>query len=89
MLLTCYDFPAELWVHIRTTHPVESTFATMRLRTAKTRGRLSRKTASTMAFKLTFCAQRTWRCLNGSNWLADVFEGIRFQDGTRIEKIAA
>ena len=88
-LLAFYDFPAEHWVHIRTSNPIESTFATVRLRTAKTRGCLSRETAFTMVFKLTLCAQRTWRRLNGSNWLADVIEGIRFEDGIKVEKIAA
>ncbi len=54
-----YDFPAEHWVHLRTSNPIESTFATARLRTAKTRGCLSRETASTMVFKLTMSPQRT------------------------------
>lgn len=88
-LLAFYDFPAEHWVHIRTTNPIESTFATVRLRTAKTRGCLSRETASTMVFKLTLCAQRKWRRLNGSNWLTDVIEGVKFEDGIKVEKIAA
>jgi len=89
VLLTFYDFPAEHWVHIRTTNPIESTFATVRLRTVKTRGCLSRETASTMVFKLTLCAQRKWRRLNGSNWLAEVIEGVKFEDGMKVEKIAA
>ncbi len=76
-------------MHIRTTNPIESTFATVRLRTAKTRGCLSRETASTMVFKLTLCAQRRWRRLNGSNWMADVTEGVKFEDGIKVEKIAA
>ena len=88
-LLAFYDFPAEHWLHIRTTNPIESTFATVRLRTAKTRGCLSRETASTMVFKLTLCAQRRWRRLNGSIWLADVIEGVKFEDGIKVEKIAA
>ncbi len=88
-LLAFYDFPAEHWVHIRTTNPIESTFATVRLRTAKTRGCLSRETASTMVFKLTLCAQRTWRKLNGSNWMAKVIAGVKFEDGIKVEKIAA
>ncbi len=88
-LLAFYDFPAEQWVHIRTTNPIESTFATVRLRTAKTRGCLSRETAFTMVFKLTLCAQRNWRRLNGSNWLAEVIEGVKFEDGIKVEKIAA
>ena len=88
-LLAFYDFPAEHWIHIRTTNPIESTFATVRLRTAKTRGCLSRETASTLVFKLTLCAQRTWRKLNGSNWLAEVSEGVKFEDGIKVDKIAA
>jgi transposase-like protein len=88
-LLAFYDFPAEHWVHIRTTNPIESTFATVRLRTAKTRGCLSRETATTMVFKLTLCAQRTWRKLNGSNWMAEVIAGVKFEDGFKVEKIAA
>ncbi len=88
-LLAFYDFPAEHWVHIRTTNPIESTFATVRLRTAKTRGCLSRETAFTMVFKLTLCAQRTWRRLNGSNLLAEVIAGVKFEDGIKVEKIAA
>ena len=88
-LLAFYEFPAEHWVHIRTSNPIESTFATVRLRTAKTRGCLSRETASTLVFKLTLCAQRTWRKLNGSNWLAEVSEGVKFEDGIKVDKIAA
>jgi hypothetical protein len=56
---------------------------------AKTRGCLSRETASIMVFKLTLCAQRTWRRLNGSNWLVDVIEGVGFEDGIKFENIAA
>ena len=89
VLLTFYDFPAEHWVHIRTSNSIESTFATVRLRTAKTRGCLSRETASTMVFKLALCAQRTWRKLNGSNWMAEVIEGVPFEDGIKVDKIAA
>ena len=88
-LLAFYDFPAEHWVHIRTTNPIESTFATVRLRTAKTRGCLSRETAFTMVFKLTLCAQRKWRRLNGSNWMAEVIAGVKFEDGIKVDKIAA
>lgn len=88
-LLAFYDFPAEHWVHIRTTNPIESTFATVRLRTAKTRGCLSRNTALTMIFKLCLSAQKKWRRLNGSHHLAEVMEGVQFRDGIRVEKIAA
>ena len=88
-MLAFYEFPAEHWVHIRTSNPIESTFATVRLRTAKTRGCLSRETASTLVFKLTLCAQRTRRKLNGSNWLAEVIEGVNFKNGIKVDKIAA
>lgn len=83
-LLTFYDFPAEHWRHLRTTNPIESTFATIRLRTAKTRGCLSRKTALAMVFKLTQTAQKGWRRLNGSELMTQVVGGARFQDGVRI-----
>ncbi len=68
---------------------IESTFATVRFYTAKTRGGLSRETASIMVFKLTLCTQRTWRRLNGSNWMAEVIEGVKFEDGIKVDKIAA
>ena len=88
-LLTFYDFPAEHWKHIRTTNPIESTFATVRLRTAKTKGCLSRKTALAMAFKLILSARRKWRKLDGSNQLAEVIEGVPFKDGIKQIKCAA
>ena len=59
-----YDFPAEHWVHLRTTNPIESTFATVRLRTAKTRGCLSRQTMLTMVFKLCHSAEKRWHRKN-------------------------
>ena len=80
-LLTFYDFPAEHWKHIRTSNPIESTFATVRLRTSKTKGCLSRKTALAMVFKLAKSAERHWRRLDGSERLAQVIEGVRFRDG--------
>ena len=83
-LLTFYDFPAAHWHHLRTTNPIESTFATIRLRTAKTRACLSRKTALTMVFKLALCAQSHWRRLNGSELLTDVVGGVPFRDGVRV-----
>ncbi|MFQ5993434.1 MAG: IS256 family transposase [Nitrospiraceae bacterium] len=88
-LLAFYDFPAEHWVHLRTTNPIESTFATVRLRTAKTRGCLSRETALTMVFKLCLSAEKRWRCLNGPKQLAELIKGIEFQDGMQVEKKAA
>ena len=88
-LLTFYDFPAEHWKHIRTTNPIETTFATVRLRTAKTKGCLSRKTALAMAFKLILSAKHKWRKLDGSNQLAEVIEGVPFKDGIMLTKHAA
>ena len=88
-LLAFYDFPAEHWKHIRTTNPIESTFATVRLRTNKTRGCLSRTTAFTMVFRLAQCAEKTWRKLDGLRYLAEVIEGVRFVNGTREERKAA
>ena len=89
VLLTFYDFPAEHWKHVRTTNPIESTFATVRLRTYRTKGCLSRKTAMAMVFKLCQCAQRKWRKLNGSNHLAEIIRGVRFVDGEPQDRAAA
>jgi transposase-like protein len=89
VLLTFYAFPAEHWVHIRTTNPIESTFSTVRLRTDKTRGCLSRQTALTMVFKLCQSAQKRWHRLNGAQHMIDVLEGAEFQDGIRVESEAA
>jgi transposase-like protein len=80
-LLAFYDFPAEHWKHLRTTNPVESTFATVRLRTTKTKGCLSRRTALTMVFRLCLSAQRRWRRLDGPTRLGEVVSGVRFVDG--------
>lgn len=85
VLLTFYDFPAEHWTHIRTTNPIESTFATVRLRTRKTKGAGSRLASLTMVFKLTLTAQKGWRALNGSQLIADVIRGVNFVDGVRKE----
>ncbi len=87
VLLTFYDFPAEHWVHIRTTNPIESTFATVRLRHRKTKGSGSRVACLTMVFKLMESASKSWRALNGSTLVADVFAGVQFADG--IKKNAA
>ncbi|UCC99807.1 MAG: IS256 family transposase [Phycisphaerales bacterium] len=86
-LLAFYDFPAEHWVHIRTTNPIESTFATVRLRTYKTKGCGTRLATLTMVFKLAQSAARHWRKLNRSELLEDVRKGVRFVDG--IREIAA
>jgi len=84
-LLAFYDFPAEQWMHIRTTNPIESTFATVRLRTKRTKGSGSRAACLAMVFKLTMCAERTWRALNGSTLLSDVIRGVQFVDGVKKE----
>jgi transposase-like protein len=88
VLLSFYDFPAEHWLHIRTTNPVESTFATVRLRTAKTRGCLSRDTAFTMVFKLCLSAEKRWRRLNGAEQLTAIMSGVKVEDGVRVEEDA-
>ena len=82
-LLTFYDFPAEHWRHLRTSNPIESTFATVRLRTNKTKGSGSRAACLAMVLKLCQAAQKRWRALNGSKLVADVIEGITFVDGLR------
>jgi putative transposase len=82
-LLVFFDFPAEHWVHLRTTNPIESTFATVRLRTAKTKGTGTRLACLTMVFKLMESASKHWRTLNGSTLLADVIAGIVYVDGVK------
>ena len=89
VLLTFYDFPAEHWRHIRTTNPIESTFATVKLRTAKVRGCFSAKTVQTMAFKLCKCAQKRWIRLHCYKKLPMVVKGVKFVDGIEINRIAA
>lgn len=82
-LMAFYDFPAEHWVHLRTTNPIESTFATVRLRTDKTKGNGSRQACLTMVFKLAQSAERHWNRLKNATLLREVIEGIRFIDGIR------
>ena len=88
LLLTFYDFPAEHWRHIRTTNPIESTFATMRLRTVKTKGSGSRMACLTMVFKLMESASRSWRLLNKSSHLQAVISGAKFVDGIEVQNAA-
>lgn len=80
-LLTFYDFPAAHWQSIRTTNPIESTFATVRLRTAKTRGCVSRDTILGLTFKLGQSAAKRWRRLRGYQWLERLEQGVTFIDG--------
>ena len=82
-LLSFHDYPAEHWKHIRTSNPIESTFATVRHRTKRTKGCLSRKTGLAMAFKLMMSAQKKWRKLDGQNRLPEIIQGIEFRDGIR------
>jgi transposase-like protein len=89
VLLAFYDFPAEHWGHIRTTNPIESTFATVRLRTNKTRGCLSRTTMLAMVFKLWQSAAKRWHRLRAAHYLPEVMNGLAFKDGIRIDQDAA
>jgi transposase-like protein len=87
-LLTFYDFPAEHWLHIRTTNPIESVFATVRLRTDKTKGTGTREACLTMVYKLMESAAKRWRALNGTTLFADVIGGTVFIDGEKQENAA-
>jgi putative transposase len=87
-LLAFYDFPAEHWPHIRTTNVIESVFATVRLRTEKTKGSGTREACLTMVFKLMESAGKRWRGLNKSALLADVIKGVAFVDGVKQENAA-
>ena len=84
-LLAFYDLPAEHWKHVRSSNPIESTFATVRLRTDKTKGCLSRETGLALVFKLAKSAERHWRRLDGANRLGQLIEGIRFRDGEAVQ----
>lgn len=87
-LLRFYDFPAEHWLHLRTTNVIESVFATVRLRTEKTKGSGTRVACLTMVFKLMESASRRWRVLNGSRLLNEVIKGTVFVDGIKNEDAA-
>jgi transposase-like protein len=82
-LLEFYSFPAEHWIHIRTSNPIESAFSSIRLRTAKTRNCGSRETTLSMIFKLAQSAEKRWRKLQGHRLLGEVVRGISFKDGIR------
>ena len=84
-LLAFYDFPAAHWVHLRTTNPIESTFATVRLRTKKTRNCGSRDTTLAMVFKLLQTAQKRWKRIKGFNMLELVINNVEFQDGEVVK----
>jgi putative transposase len=97
-LTAFYDFPAEQWRHLRTTNPIESSFAMVKLRTKVTKGAGSKKAALAMAYKLLNAAQERWRRFNGHELVTDVLNGTKFNDGikatndentTTDEKVAA
>jgi transposase-like protein len=84
-LLAFYDFPAEHWVHIRTTNPIESTFATVRLRTRRARNCGSRETTLAMVYKLLESAQKKWKRIKGFNLLTLVVNNVKFKDGEQVQ----
>ena len=86
VLLTFFDFPAEHWLHLKTTNPIESTFATVRLRTKVTKGPGSRAAGLAMVFKLIEAAQNRWRAVNGAHLVALVRAGAVFQNGVLAER---
>ncbi len=85
-LLAFYDFPAEHWIHLRTSNPIESTFATVRHRTDRAKGCLTRDGMLSMIFKLGMSAERSWRRLRGFEWLAKVIGGVTFRDGIEMQQ---
>jgi len=88
-LLTFYDFPAEHWRHLRTTNPIESVFATVRLRHRRTKGNGSRNACLAMVHQLMLSASKRWRLLNGADLLPDVIQGVQFTDGVKPQEVAA
>ena len=83
-LLAFYDFPAEHWVHLRSTNPIESTFATIRHRTNRAKGCVTRETMLTFVYKLGMCAQKRWQRIRGFEHLAKVITGVKFKDGIEV-----
>ena len=88
-MLTFYDFPAEHWAHIRTSNPIESMFATVRLRTTRTKNCGSRITTLAMAFKLMHASQKRWQRLRSYQLLTGVIDIVQFQYGFRFEQAVA
>jgi putative transposase len=88
-LLVFYDFPAEHWKHLRTTNVIESSFATVRHRTVRSKGCLSNKTALAMIFKLAEAAEKSWRRLDGHNQLPKIILGVEFTDGIEVVRSQA
>ena len=88
-LLTFYEFPAEQWAHLRSTNPIESTFATIRLRHKRTKGSGTRRTSLAMMFKLAQSAEKRWRRLRGYQQITHILEGRSFKDGILQQETAA
>jgi putative transposase len=86
-LLAFYEFPAEHWLHIRSSNVIESSFATVRHRTKRTKGCLTRDGMLAMIYKLGLCAERSWRRLRGFEWLAKVIDGVKFRDGIEMKNV--
>ena len=86
-LLAFYDFPAEHWIHIRSSNVIESSFATVRHRTDRTKGCLTRDGMLAMIYKLGLCAERSWRRLRGFEWLAKIVDGVKFHDGVEVQNV--
>jgi transposase-like protein len=84
-LLAFYEFPAEHWIHLRTTNPIESAFATIRHRTDRTKGCVSRSTLLGLVYRLGMCAQKRWRRLRGFKRLGELVAGVKFVDGMRVQ----
>jgi transposase-like protein len=89
VLLAFYDFPAEHWKHLRTTNPIESTFATVRHRTTRSKGCLSNKTALAMTYKLAQSAETSWHRLHGYNHFPKIIMGVKFNDGIEVVRSQA
>jgi transposase-like protein len=85
-LLNFYSFPAQHWQSIRTSNPIESTFGTIRHRTKRSKGCLTRDGMLNMMFKLSQCAQKNWRRLRGFDYLAKVITGVKFRDGIEVRQ---
>ncbi|MCU7879991.1 MAG: transposase, partial [Candidatus Thiodiazotropha sp. (ex Lucinoma aequizonata)] len=86
-LMAFYDFPALHWQSIRTSNPIESTFGTIRHRTKRSKGCLSRDGMLHMMFKLGLCAEKKWRRFRGLDYLAKVVTGIKFKDGVEVTEV--
>ena len=83
-LLAFYDFPAAHWTHLRTTNVIESAFATIRHRSSRAKGCVTRQTMLSMIYKMGRCAEKSWRRLRGFHQLAKVIEGVQFNDGIEL-----